>query len=99
MKHILFCILFALICFLSKAQQSINGKVKSKDNDSLLAGATILVKGSNEGTTSDEAGNFSVKVSSLPATLVISHASFITQEILVRGTEPATILLEPKFLA
>lgn len=97
MRRILFSILFASTCFLSQAQQSIIGKVKNKINDSLLAGVSILVKGSYNGTTTDETGNFNLKVSTLPVTLVISHASFISQEISVNTTELSVIMLEPYY--
>jgi outer membrane receptor protein involved in Fe transport len=96
MKFFLFFIL--LLTGLSlQAQQLITGKVKSKDNDSSVVGVSILVKGSANGALTDEAGNFNLRVSSLPVTLIISHAGFVTLEVAMRTKGSVTIVLEPDY--
>lgn len=96
-KNFLFSSLLMLIFFSSQAQQSISGKVKSKDNDSSLAKVSVLVKGSPNGTTTDEAGNFTITVSSLPVTLMISYTGFESQEITVHSKESPVISLERQY--
>jgi len=97
MRNLLFCILLLLSSLLSKSQQVITGKIRSTDNDSSLAGVSILVKGTSSGTVTDETGNFSLKVSSLPVTLIISHAGFTGQEVTVRSNESPVISLEREY--
>jgi TonB-linked SusC/RagA family outer membrane protein len=52
-----------------------------------LAGANVLVKGTNKGTATDNNGRFSLDVTA-GQTLVISSVGFITQEVLV-GSQSA----------
>ncbi len=57
-----------------------------------VEGASIVVKGTNDGTTTDKAGSFTISVSR-NATLVISAINFAEQEVLVTGAE-ITVKLE-----
>jgi outer membrane receptor protein involved in Fe transport len=94
MRNLLFCILFLVSGLLSRSQQVITGKVRSADNDSILVGASVSVKGTSGGTVTDQAGDFSLKVSSLPVTVVISYAGFAKHEITLNGKESPVIRLE-----
>ncbi len=96
-RNFLFCTFLLLICLSSPSQQLITGKVKSKDNDSSIAGVSVSLKGSSNGTVTDENGSFSLKVSSLPVTLIISHTGFTSLEIVVRTKGSPVILLEPDY--
>ena len=57
-----------------------------------LPGATILVRGTTRGTTSDAAGKFSIEASQ-ESMLVVSMIGFQTKEINVTGTQPLTVVL------
>ncbi|NEU07739.1 SusC/RagA family TonB-linked outer membrane protein [Flavihumibacter sp. R14] len=70
-------------------------EVKGRITDSkgqALPGATIQVKGSNEGTTSDLNGNFSLRTDGNNI-LVISFTGFITQEIALNNRTSISISL------
>lgn len=69
----------------------ITGVVNDGDGDP-LPGATILEKGTSNGTSTDFNGNFSLKVPNANATLVVSFVGFLSQEI-VAGQEKLTIVL------
>src|ERR1051326_1373797 len=97
MKNFLFFILPLLAGLSLQAQQLITGKVKSKDNDSSVARVSVLAKGTSNGTFTGEDGSFNLRVSSLPVTLIISHAGFVTLEVAVRTKESVTIALEPDY--
>ena len=77
----------AVVCFvclsmLASAQVSVTGKVIDKKENKPVAGATVQVKGTPSiGTTTDENGNFSLKVPSLNVTLEVSSVGLFTQEI------------------
>ncbi|MFC0181061.1 carboxypeptidase-like regulatory domain-containing protein [Pseudarcicella hirudinis] len=63
-----------------KAQQLITGKISEK-NGSPIVGATILEKGSSNGTSTNGNGAFSLKVNKSKTRLVISSVGFQTIEI------------------
>jgi len=52
-------------------------------NGEALIGATVLVKGTSNGTVSDLDGNFKLEVETLPQTIVFSYIGYETQEIIV----------------
>ncbi len=60
-----------------------------------LAGATVIVKGTTKGVTTDFDGNFELKVPNDATTLVISYLGFVTQEVNIAGKTT----LEIKMLA
>lgn len=59
----------------------IKGKVLSKNTNSPLPGASIILKGTSEGTTTDEWGNFTIDTDYDSGTLIISYIGFTTLEI------------------
>lgn len=59
----------------------IKGKVFCESTNSSLPGATIMLKGTTEGTTTDEWGNFKIDTDYESGTLVISYIGYTTQEI------------------
>jgi TonB-dependent starch-binding outer membrane protein SusC len=58
-----------------------------------LPGASILEKGTTNGTQSDFDGNFSISIADENATLVISYLGFSTKEIAVNGQTNLTVIL------
>lgn len=75
-------------------QREIRGKV-TDENDLPLLGATIVVKGTSVGTTTDLDGNFTLNVPAGADTLVISYVGYGTVEILLEDTEVYNISLTP----
>lgn len=77
------------------AQQNITltGKVVSSANETPLAGVSVRAKNSNAGTSSDDAGNFSITVPS-GATIIFSYVGFKDREIQVTSSTPLTIRLD-----
>ncbi|MEZ5059394.1 MAG: SusC/RagA family TonB-linked outer membrane protein [Saprospiraceae bacterium] len=73
-----FMVLFAMSFAL--AQRTVVGMVTDDSGDALI-GATVLVKGTSEGTVTDLDGKYSVTVPSGSNTLVFSYTGFETQEI------------------
>ncbi|MFA5444898.1 MAG: carboxypeptidase-like regulatory domain-containing protein, partial [Bacteroidales bacterium] len=90
MKKALLIILFGCIANLLPAQTllEISGTVKEAGTDEPLIGVTILVVGTDRGTTTDIDGKFSLNVPQ-NSTLRISYIGFTAQEILV--TEQTTL--------
>ncbi len=89
-KNLLLCALVSLtFCLTAKAQQ-ITGSV-SDDNGIPLPGASIVIEGTSDGTTTNFDGNFSIDASQ-GSTLVISYVGYESQEIIV-GSSPINVQL------
>ena len=62
---------------------TVTGAVTSSDDGSALPGVSVLVKGTNQGTTTDVDGKYSIQVSDGNAVLVFSFIGYTPQEIAV----------------
>ena len=71
--------------------QSVSGTVSSEDGP--LPGATVVVKGTNNGTTTDFDGNFTINASDGDV-LIVSFIGFETQEVAVSGDQVDVVLAE-----
>ncbi|KIC95779.1 SusC/RagA family TonB-linked outer membrane protein [Flavihumibacter solisilvae] len=86
-------IVLLLCCQSALAQQArVSGRVASKKNASVLAGATISVKGTNKTVTADENGRFAIDASPGDI-LVISYIGHQQTEHKVSGTGELNLLL------
>jgi len=83
------CLIF-LLGAMAQAQ-TVNGLVSSDDGP--LPGATIVVKGTNNGTTADFDGNFSINATE-DDILVVSFVGFATQEVAVNGQDQISVYLQ-----
>ncbi len=82
-KSMLSLLLFMGFWTVSNAQTTLMGSI-SDDAKNPLVGATIAVKGTINGTSTDEYGKFSLKTNSpLPVTIVISSVGYETIEMSV----------------
>ena len=72
------------ISFLSYAQErTVKGKVTDAGNGERLPGVNIIIKGTNNGTTSNADGDYSIAVPSDDAVLIFSFIGFTSQEATV----------------
>ncbi len=72
---------------------TVKGRVLD-EKDQPLVGASIKIKGANSGTTSNAAGDFTIKVP-VHSTIVVSHVGYLTQELVVDKDETITVQLKP----
>ena len=64
-----------------KIERLVTGTVTDQHGEPLIR-ASILIKGTNTGTETDNDGNFSLQVpENIPLTLVVSYIGYTTQEI------------------
>lgn len=98
LKTIWICLL--LIAALSPVGQAlaqgrvITGKVTSAENNQAVAGVTVTEKGKKNAVTTDASGNFRITVAE-NAVLVISSASFISQEIATGSNTTLEVIIQP----
>ena len=85
-------ILSMFVIFLSAQTIDVSGKVVEKQTNDPLPGATILIKGSSNGVTSDFDGNFVIKADQ-GQILVVSYIGFKDVEIEAQTT-PMIVSME-----
>ena len=89
-----FALLLFLYAFNLSAQDDIKGIIIDKSNNLPIIGATVIIKNTTKGTTTDFDGNFILSNVPDNATLVFSYLGYITQEVVPDGAN-VTIYLEP----
>lgn len=82
-KKALYTILLSLVCISFSYGQlvTIKGKVKDGLTGELLVGAHIIVKGTTQGATTNLDGEFTMRVSSLPITLLLTYVGYVSKEL------------------
>ena len=90
-KTILFLLLFPMLVLAQGI--SLEGNVVDTDSNDPLPGATVFVKGTSNGTTTNFDGNFELNAL-VGDTLVVSYLSMKTQELVVLSS-PISIRMEP----
>lgn len=78
------------------AQTQVSGVVLD-DADVPLPGASVQVKGTNNGVVTDFDGNFAISLSDGNRILIVSYVGFKTQEISANDNDTLRIQLEPDF--
>lgn len=73
--------------------ETVHGVVKSPNGDP-IPGATIVLKGSSNGTISDANGNFSLSEVSRGDVLVISFVGMVSQEVVYDGQPQLAVTLD-----
>lgn len=88
--------LFTLATF-SQGNNTITGNVKNSANATSLSSVSVILKGTSEGTYTDERGNFKLITShKFPLTLVFSSIGFAGKEMTVTSASRSVdITLEP----
>ena len=87
-----FLLIGAFLCFSMAQAQTVSGTVN--DATGPLPGASVLVKGTTNGTQSDFDGNYTLNNVDDSATLVVSYIGFKTLEIAVDGQSTIDVTLE-----
>ena len=92
--NILFLLILAIATNMIYAQNTdiISGRVSSSIGEPMI-GASVMVKGTTNGTITDLDGNFKVEASST-ATLIISYVGYVTQEVQIAGRKAVNITLK-----
>ena len=81
---------FLFMMSLGMYAQSVSGTVSSEDGP--LPGATVVVKGTSNGTTTDFDGNFTINAAQGDV-LMVSYVGLSSQEVAVEGDGPIAVVL------
>ncbi len=98
MKKILFAFLFVLLCNPIMAQKTITGRVVDNSNQP-LEGAAVYLNNTSVGTTTNEKGEFELRVKKGTYELIASYLGYLTAQFSFNSEEldkPITFKLLPK---
>ena len=91
-RLLLIGLLLVMVSTTVTAQKTVSGVIKNNTDGSPLSKASVQVKGTSRGTTTDENGTFNIQAAS-DETLVISAIGFAPVEQKVGSTSSFTISL------
>jgi len=89
-----FTLIVLLYAITLSAQNEVKGVIIDKSTDFPIIGATVLIKDTSIGTTTNFDGNFILPNVPDGATLVFSYLGFVSQELVVNNND-ISIYLEP----
>ncbi|HEY4289064.1 MAG TPA: TonB-dependent receptor [Puia sp.] len=93
--HLRALLFFQILFFAASAQNhTLTGNVSSKSTNQPLSGATVSVKGGKVATTTDNSGNFTLRVPVSAKVLVISYIGMANQEIAIPASGSISVQLE-----
>ena len=72
--------------------QMVSGTITSEKDGTPLIGASVLEKGSNNGTITDVDGKFSIKLTKTPGVLEVTYIGFTTKDIEVAGPQEGLLV-------
>ena len=75
------------------AQQRLEGTVRAQKSATPLEGVTVLLKSGRAGTTTDGTGGFSLPISSLPDTLLVTLLGYEPRELPLSSLPASPLLL------
>lgn len=81
MKNIVLILSLILVSSAFAQKGKVRGQILDGENGEPLFGATVLIKGSTNGSMTDFDGKFSIDVDPGTHTIVVSYVSFASQEI------------------
>ncbi|RNI22680.1 SusC/RagA family TonB-linked outer membrane protein [Rufibacter latericius] len=77
------------------SERTIQGKVTSREGNEALAGVSVTVKGTTNGTSTDAQGAFTLSVPDEGAVLVFSYIGYVSREIPVKNQNSLSVVLSP----
>ncbi len=81
------------------AQSAVTGTVTDSATGEAIPFASIQVKGTMTGASSDAEGNYSIKAPSQDAVLIFSSVGYVSAEVAVAGKTKINVTLEPDAVA
>jgi len=100
MKNFVFYILiaFAAIALTPEGAlaQEVEGTVTDAETDNPLPGVNIIVKGTQQGTATNENGNYSLTVPTTQDTLVFSFIGYTRKEVPIAGRSTVNVSLQQR---
>lgn len=93
LQRLMFTALFAVCALAVSAQNKVTGTVVDASGEAVI-GASVIVKGTSNGSVTDFEGNFTINNVPQNANLVISYIGYRTQTIALAGKSQVKVTLE-----
>ncbi len=87
-------VVFVGINFLQAQNVQVTGTVTSADDGMPIPGASVMIKGTSTGVSTDLDGKYSITVPQAASTLVFRFVGMTTQEVVVEGRNVINVVLE-----
>src|SRR5690606_27498476 len=96
-SYLALCLLVSFISLTAAAQRvTITGTVQNVSTAAQVPAVSVTIKGTSQGTFTDQNGNFTLTVNNLPVTLVISSIGYELQEVTVTdASQPLNVSFVP----
>jgi outer membrane receptor protein involved in Fe transport len=101
LRHFILLNLLALSVVSLKAQNAstVNGTVKNSNTAEGLSAVSVTVKGTTNGTFTDDKGRFRINVAKTPVTLIFSSVGYSDKEVVIASITPKLeVSLTPSFV-
>jgi outer membrane receptor protein involved in Fe transport len=101
LRHFSLLSLLALSVVSLKAQNAstVNGTVKNSNTAEVLSAVSVTVKGTTNGTFTDDKGGFKINVAKTPVTLIFSSVGYSDKEVVISSITPKLdVSLTPSFV-
>ncbi len=97
MKKVLLGIAFSMLTVVSVLAQTktISGRVTSAEEPEGVPGASVVVKGTSQGTITDIDGSYSFEVAASAETLVFSFVGYLTKEVAIGSGNVVNVVMDP----
>lgn len=92
LRQLLMIFLFSLSLIPELRAQKLNITGKVSEGNGGVPGVSVRIKGTNQGTLTNEQGKFTLPAS-IGDTLVFNHVSYVTQAIAVKSNSPVNVSL------
>ncbi len=91
--RVILTVLFSFLAITITLAQGIRGRVTDGSSKAALPGATVLIVGSNNGTTTDAKGEYTLRVGEGKYTIRVSSIGFLNRDVTatVQGGATATV--------
>ena len=101
LRHFSLLSMLALSVVSLKAQNAstVNGTVKNSNTAESISAVSVTVKGTTNGTYTDDKGSFKINVAKTPVTLVFSSVGYSDKEVIISSiTSKLEVSLTPSFV-
>jgi hypothetical protein len=88
LKNIFFILLYTSICGVGFAQKIVRGHVEDAKTGESLPATNIQIEGTYQGTISNQDGDFSIPVETIPSNLMISYIGYESQKVRIDSGTP-----------
>ena len=92
LQRLMFTVLFTVFALGVSAQNKVTGTVVDVSGEAII-GASVMVKGTSNGTITDYDGNFTIQNVPQNGSLVISYVGYRNQTVAVAGKSQINVTL------